>query len=179
MLVLGLLLVVLSGAVGVLLIAYNNGGDAQTVTMFGRDLGDVTMAQAFIAGLVVAAVFLIGLAMIMSAGRRARENRARYREARKEAKAAARERDELAQQLRKEEDHRNETAMAGNHQTVAGNRETVASNTDTMVTPPAGTPVGHDTRMGAPAADTTPPRHAAPPQQPVITNIKPGDSPTR
>jgi hypothetical protein len=165
MLILGLLLVVLSGAVGVLLIAYNNGGDAQTVTMFGRDLADVTMAQAFIAGLVVAAVFLIGLSMIMSAGRRARENRARYREARKEAKVAARERDELAEQLRKEEDHRHEP---------------VGSNTDTMVTPPAGTPAPHDTRTGAPAADMTPPRHAAPPQQqPAITNIKPGDSPTR
>ena len=168
MLILGLLLVVLSGAVGVLLIAYNNDGDAQTVTMFGRDLADVTMAQAFIAGLVVAAVFLIGLSMIMSAGRRARENRARYREARKEAKVAARERDELAEQLRKEEDHRHEP---------------VGSNTDTMVTPPAGTPVPpRDTRTGAPAADMTPPpRHAAPQpqQQPVITNIKPGDSPTR
>lgn len=166
MLVLGLLLVVLSGAVGVLLIAYNNGGDAQTVTMFGRDLADVTMAQAFIAGLVVAAVFLIGLSMIMSAGRRARENRARYREARKEAKAAARERDQLAEQLRKDEDdHRHEP---------------VGSYTDTMVTPPAGTPVPHDTRAGTPAAGVTPPpRHAAQPQQPVITNIKPGDSPTR
>ena len=187
MLVLGLLLVVLSGAVGVLLIAYNNGGDTQTVTIFGRDLADVTMAQAFIAGLVVAAVFLIGLAMIMSAGRRAKENRTRYREARKEAKAAARERDELAQQLRKEEEHRHDP-MAGNadnrREPMGGNadhrHQPVASNTDTMVTPPAGTPVGHDTRMGAPAADTTPPRHAAQPQQqPVITNIKPGDSPTR
>jgi hypothetical protein len=167
MLVLGLLLVVLSGAVGVLLIAYNNGGDAQNVTMFGRDLGDVTMAQAFIAGLVVAAVFLIGLSMILSAGRRARENRSRYREARREAKSAAKERDQLAEQLRKEEDdHRHEP---------------VGSNTDTMVTPPAGTPVPHDTRTGVPAAGTTPPpRHAAEPQQqPVITNIKPGDSPTR
>lgn len=168
MLILGLLLVVLSGAVGVLLIAYNSGGSEQTVTMFGRDLADVTMAQAFIAGLVVAAVFLIGLWMIMSAGRRARENRARYREARKEAKVAARERDELADQLRHEETHRHEP---------------VASNTDTMVTPPAGTRVPHDTRAAAsppPADGTPPPRHAAPPaEQPVITNIKPGDSPTR
>ncbi|MGB3437541.1 MAG: hypothetical protein WBA97_02210 [Actinophytocola sp.] len=164
MLILGLLLVVLSGAVGVLLIAYNNGGDAQTVTMFGRDLGDVTMAQAFVAGLVVAALFLIGLSMIMSAGRRARENRARYREARREAKAAARERDELAEQLRKEEDdHRHEP---------------VASSTDTMVTPPAGTPAPHDARTGAPAASMAPPRQATQ-QQPVVTNIKPGDSPTR
>jgi hypothetical protein len=167
MLVLGLLLVVLSGAVAVLLIAYNNGGDAQTVTMFGRDLADVTMAQAFIAGLVVAAVFLIGLSMIKSAGRRAKENRSRYREARKEAKVAAKERDELAEQLRKEEDHR--------HDPVGGGQ------TDTMATPPAGTQMPHDNRMGAPAPDMTPPRHAVPPQQqqPVITNIKPGDSPTR
>ncbi|GAB1513819.1 hypothetical protein [Actinophytocola sp. KF-1] len=166
MLVLGLLLVVLSGAVGVLLIAYNTGGEQQAVNLFGRDIADVTVMQAFVAGLVVAAVFLIGLSMILSAGRRARENRARYREARKEAKAAARERDELAEQLRKEEDHRHEP---------------VASNTDTMVTPPAGTPVSHDPRTAPqpPAAGTTPPRHAVPPQQPVITNIKPGDSPTR
>jgi hypothetical protein len=169
MLVLGLLLVVLSGAVGVLLIAYNTGGEQQTVTLFGRDIADVTVMQAFVAGLVIAALFLIGLSMILSAGRRARENRARYREARKEAKAAARERDELAEQLRKEEDdHRHEP---------------VASNTDTMVTPPAGTPVTHDPRTAPqpPAAGTTPPRHAVPPQQqqPVITNIKPGDSPTR
>ncbi len=168
MLVLGLLLVVLSGAVGVLLIAYNTGGEQQAVNLFGRDIADVTVMQAFVAGLVVAAVFLIGLSMIMSAGRRARENRARYREARKEAKAAARERDELAEQLRKEEDHRHEP---------------VASNTDTMVTPPAGTPVSNDPRTAPPppAAGTQAPRHAVPPQQqqPVITNIKPGDSPTR
>jgi hypothetical protein len=189
MLILGLLLVVVSGAAGVLLIAYNNGGAEQTVTMFGRDLATVTMMQAFVAGLVVALVFMLGLWMIMSAGRRARENRARYREARKEAKAAARERDELAEQLRKEEDHR---------------REPVADNSDTMVTPVAGTPLPQrhagsrdmrddhnnmrddhrntrdaypaDQQAGAP----TQPRPTAPVgQQPVITNIKPGDSPTR
>ena len=164
MLVLGLLLVVLSGVVGVLLIAYNTGGEQQTVTMFGRDLADVTVMQAFVAGLVVAAVFLIGLSMILSAGRRAKENRHRYREARREAKAAARERDELAEQLRKEEDHRHTP---------------VTDNTETMVTPPVGTPVPHDTRTAPPSAAATEPRHAVPPQQPVITNIKPGDSPTR
>ncbi len=172
MLILGLLLVVVSGAAGVLLIAYNNGGAEQTVTMFGRDLGDFTMMQAFIAGLVVALVFTLGLWMIMSAGRRARENRARYRAARKEAKAAAAERDELAEQLHREEEHRHEP---------------VASNTDTMVTPPAGTPVTRDGRTqvsGAPGEGQVgappQPRHAAPMgQQPVITNIKPGNSPTR
>jgi hypothetical protein len=171
MLILGLLLVVLSGAVGVLLIAYNTGGAEQTVTLFGRDVADVTMMQAFVAGLVVAAVFLIGLSMILSAGRRAKQNRARYHEARKEAKTAARERDELAEQLRKEEEHRNEP---------------VAADTDTMATPPVGNQAGYDNRNQSaydnrPAMDTTPQpsRHAVNAQQPVITNIKPGDSPTR
>jgi uncharacterized membrane protein len=175
MLILGLLLVAVSGAAGVLLIAYNNGGAAETVTVFGRDLGSYTMMQAFVAGLVVALVFMLGLWMIMSAGRRAKENRARYRDARREAKAAARERDELAEQLHREEENRREPVGS--------------SNTDTMVTPPAGTHAPmHDNRAPAPGtpAASQPvgappqPRHAAPAgQQPVITNIKPGDSPTR
>ena len=61
MLILGLLLLVVSGAAGVLLIAYNNGGPEQTVTMFGRDWTSATMMEAFVAGLVVAAVFLLGM----------------------------------------------------------------------------------------------------------------------
>jgi hypothetical protein len=154
MLILGLLLLVLSGAAGVLLIAYNTGGAEQTVTMFGRDWTSATMMEAFIAGMVVAAVFLLGLWMIMSAGRRASQNRARYHEARREARTAARERDKLAEQLQKEEDRREST-------------------TQTMVTPPTGT------TAPTPGAPPTP-RHAAPSgQQPVITNIKPGDSPTK
>jgi 1,6-anhydro-N-acetylmuramate kinase len=53
-----------------------------------------------------------------------------------------------------------------------------------MVTPPAGTPIPHNARandvpaqpVGAPPT----PRHSAPVgQQPVITNITPGNSPTR
>jgi hypothetical protein len=152
MLILGLLLVVVSGAAGVLLIAYNNGGAEQTVTMFGRDWTSVTMAEAFIAGLVVAAVFLLGLWMITGASRRARANRARYHEVRREARTAARERDKLAARLDKEEDRRDQ---------------------DTVVTPANGTPAHTE---GAPPT----PRHAAPTgQQPVITNIKPGDSPTK
>jgi len=167
MLILGLLLVVVSGAAGVLLIIDNNGGAEQTVTMFGRDLGSFTMMQAFVAGLVVALVFMLGLWMIMSAGRRARENRSRYRAARKEAKSATAERDDLAEQLRHEEER----------------REPVGSHTDTMATPPSGTPVrNHDPRAQAAAAPPQQPaRHSAQmgQQQPVITNIKPGNSPTR
>ncbi|OLF16776.1 hypothetical protein [Actinophytocola xanthii] len=178
MLILGLLLVVASGAAAAVLIAYNSGGTAQTVDAFGRELGDFTLAQAFIAGVVVALVFLLGLAMVMMAGRRGRENRARYREARREAKAAAAERDELAEKLRRDEENR--AKHDSGQQTV-------------VTTPPASQPAAHNqptqpvstqggTPSGAPAAapntsgDTGRRGHE---QQPVITNIRPGQSPSR
>jgi ABC-type nickel/cobalt efflux system permease component RcnA len=165
MLILGLLLVVLSGAAAALLIAYNNGGAEQTITMFGRDLANVNAMEAYLAGIATALVFLLGLWMILSAGRRARENRSRYREARNEAKMAAKERDQLAEQLRHDEEQRHDhdarTPMP---------REPVNSHTDTMVTPPA----------GQPAAAPVGARHATPNErQQVITNITPGQSPTR
>jgi hypothetical protein len=180
MLILGLLLVVASGAAAAVLIAYNSGGTAQTVDAFGRELGDFALAQAFIAGVVVALVFMLGLAMVMMAGRRGRENRARYREARREAKAAAAERDELAEKLRRDEE----------------NRATHGTGEQTVVTtPPTNTnqPVGHNqptqpvaTQGGSPnATPATPPNDSgdtgrrAHEQQPVITNIRPGQSPSR
>jgi ABC-type nickel/cobalt efflux system permease component RcnA len=170
MLILGLLLVVLSGAAAALLIAYNNGGAEQTVTLFGRDLANVTMLEAFLAGIVTALVFLLGLWMIMSAGRRARENRARYREARKEAKVAAKERDELAEQLRHDEEQRHEQETTAAMSRPPTQRDAMGGNTDTMVTSP----------VGQPAAPPPGARHAATPErQQVITNITPGQSPTR
>lgn len=160
MLILGLLLVVLSGAAAALLIVYNGSGAEQAVSLFGKDLTSVTVMQAFVAGLVVALVFMIGLWMVMSAARRARENRARYRAARKETKVVAAERDELAEQLRHDEERHAD--------------EPVSGNTDTTATPPAGTPDASQP-VGAPPQ----PRHAASAgQQPVTTNIKPGQSPT-
>jgi hypothetical protein len=164
MLILGLLLVVASGAAAVILIAYNTGGTAQTVTAFGRDIADVTLMQAFVAGIVVALVFLLGLSMILMAGRRGRENRARYRQARREAKTAAAERDELADQLRRDEEHRaTDPAVAP----PAGQpTQPVASQPGTPAPPPPGT------------ADTG--RHAVPHEQRgPITNIRPGQSPSR
>ena len=159
MLILGLLLVVVSGAAAAVLIAYNSAGAAETVSAFGRDIADVTLMQAFVAGIVVALIFLLGLWMIVSAGRRSREHRARYREARREARAAAKERDDLAERVRKEEEHR------------AG-QETVAMPVPTGEQPAvdaSGKPV-----EGKHAADPTV-RH----QQPVITNIHEDQSPTR
>jgi ABC-type nickel/cobalt efflux system permease component RcnA len=158
MLILGLLLVVVSVVAAAVLIAYNSGGTAETVSAFGRDIADVTLMQAFVAGIVVSLVFLLGLWMIMLAGRRGRENRHRYREARREAKTAAAERDELAEKLRKDEEHHatqhTQPVPAQPTQPMA-NQSTVDTSTDNS------------------------PRHAAHDQQPVITNIRPGQSPSR
>jgi hypothetical protein len=151
MLILGLLLVVVSGAAAAVLIAYNATGPAETVTAFGRDIANVTLMQAFVAGVVVALVFLLGLWMVMSAARRGREHRARFREARREAKAAAKERDELADRIRKDEEVRSE-------------QETVAM--------PAATHAGEPVE-GRHAQPTD--RH----QQPVITNVNEGQTPAK
>jgi ABC-type nickel/cobalt efflux system permease component RcnA len=151
MLILGLLLVVVSGAAAAVLIAYNSAGTAETVTAFGRDIANVTLMQAFVAGVVVALVFLLGLWMILSAARRGREHRARFREARRDAKAAAKERDELADRIRQEEE-------------VRAEQETVAMPVGTK----AGEPV--DGRHAQPTD-----RH----QQPVITNVNEGQTPAK
>ncbi|MPZ83741.1 MAG: hypothetical protein GEV28_26450 [Actinophytocola sp.] len=149
MLILGLLLVVVSGAAAVVLIAYNTGGAAETVSAFGRDITDVTMMQAFVAGLVVALVFVLGAWLLVVGGRRGREHRARYRDARREAKATAKERDELADRLRDEDEQRagQETAA---HPVPPAERSAADERTEPM--PTAG--------------------------RPAVTNIHEGQSPT-
>lgn len=106
MLILGLVLIIASGAVATVLIAHNGDGTPQTVFAFGRDVADVTVMEAFAAGIVVALVFVLGIWMTVVGARRSREYRARYREARHAARAAARERDELAERMRQEEEYR-------------------------------------------------------------------------
>jgi ABC-type nickel/cobalt efflux system permease component RcnA len=130
MLVLGLLLVVMSGAMAAVLIAYNAHGATDTVWVFGRDIADVTVQQAFIAGIVVALLFVLGIWLIVAGGRRVRDQRAEFREARREAIAAARERDELAEMLRQEDTYRGEQetdflpAGVGNRGGNSGRRHT-------------------------------------------------------
>lgn len=103
MLILGLLLVVVSAAAVASLVAYNSsGGPEQLIVLFGRDVLSVTPLQAFLAGIVVAVVFCLGVWMIVTTERRRRVVRSEFRAARREAKIAAKERDELAKQLEHE-----------------------------------------------------------------------------
>lgn len=103
MLILGLLLVVLSAAAVIVLLAYNgSGGTGQTVAVFGWDISGVTPLGAFLSGVALALIFCVGLWMVVSTGRQRRLARARYLEERRKADAAAAERDELAEQLARE-----------------------------------------------------------------------------
>jgi hypothetical protein len=92
MLLVGLLLVVLSGAFAGLLIAYNtSGGPEYTVTLFDRDIATLDTLQVFVSGLALALVFCLGLWMMGTS--------ARLRRARRQAQEAAVERDRFATDL--------------------------------------------------------------------------------
>jgi hypothetical protein len=73
MLIAGLLLLVASGAVTALLISYNHsGGQDYTVKMFGNTLGHFNTPAAFVAGLALALLFCLGIAMTTGHIRRTR-----------------------------------------------------------------------------------------------------------
>jgi ABC-type nickel/cobalt efflux system permease component RcnA len=150
MLILGLLLVLSSAAAVVLLLAYNAGGPEQTIVLFGREIADATPADTFVAGIVLALVFCLGLWMVVATGRQRRLARSKYLAEHRKAEAVAAERDQLAEQLARE-------------------REAAAPMHD-RTTATSGTPGPNTTVSGAAAPDrdiTT--RHAAA-DQPTSTN---------
>jgi heme exporter protein D len=151
MLILGLVLVVVSAAAGVLLIAYNHsGGPEQTVVLFGRDLAHVTPTQAFIAGMVVALVFCLGVWMVANVSRRRAAIRSDYRAVRREARTAAAERDKLARELERERATEPEPAVRTTEPVApARAAEPVADGT----AEPRG--IGRYFRRGRHTADTT------------------------
>jgi hypothetical protein len=101
----GLLLVVLGGAFAGLLIAYNtSGGPEYTVTLFDREIATVDTLQAFVSGSGLALVVCLGLWMMGTS--------ARLRRARRQAEAAAAERDRLANDLAQQQIWRTEAAAS-------------------------------------------------------------------
>jgi hypothetical protein len=136
MLILGLLLVVLSAAAAALLVAYNSsGGPEQMIALFGRDLASVNPLEAFVAGIVLTLIFGLGVWMVTAAGRRARAVRSEYRSVRRETRAVAAERDELAEQLARER----EAAAAQERDIAAGQPAPgPAPARDEVVAPQAG-----------------------------------------
>lgn len=76
MMLLGLLLAAVVAAFTALLIAYNTGGGPEyTVTMFDQDVVTLNSLAIFCAGLALALLFCLGLAMMAMSRRRARRHR--------------------------------------------------------------------------------------------------------
>ena len=105
MVLLGLLLLILSGAAVALLAIFNgSGGPTYSVELFGNEVAVVNAWQIFAAGVVAALAFSLGLWMVSAGGRRRRVLRSEVKAARHDAEAAATERDRLAEQLDKQQE---------------------------------------------------------------------------
>ncbi|MDF9813724.1 hypothetical protein [Streptomyces sp. SPB162] len=97
MLFLGLVLLAATGTLTALLIADNlGGGPDYTVALLGHDLVRMNSLAIFCAGLALALVFCLSLAMAGEGAKLRRRKAVRLREARKDADAAVAERDALA-----------------------------------------------------------------------------------
>ncbi len=103
MLLIGLLIVVAAAAFAGAVVSENWGGPTYTVHGFGHVLGHLTLAQIFLSGVVLTAIFFLGLwvASVSSRIRRRTSNRRRAenRATREERDALLAERDRLASEL--------------------------------------------------------------------------------
>jgi len=103
MLLIGLLIVVAAAAFAGAVVSENWGGPTYTVHGFGHVLGHLTLAQIFLSGVVLTAIFFVGLwvASVSSRIRRRTSNRRRAenRATREERDALLAERDRLANEL--------------------------------------------------------------------------------
>jgi carbohydrate-selective porin OprB len=116
--IVGIVLVVLSVAVGVAAVAFNGAGSTHEITAFGQHVVNANETQVFVGGIVIGLVFCVGVWMVSVAGRRRRALRAEFRAARREAADAGRERDRLAEQLSTQQEitqREQETAVIGRH----------------------------------------------------------------
>lgn len=100
MLLLGLVLLGAAGAFAGLLVAQNTtAGPDYSVSLFGFDLGRLSLPQAFLAGIALALIFSLGLALAVGSMLRARHRRVARLAERREASRLRAERDELAARL--------------------------------------------------------------------------------
>lgn len=100
MLLLGLVLLGAAGTFAGLLVMQNSaGGPDYAVSLFGFDLGRLSTPQAFLAGIALALVFCLGLALAIGSRLRAHHRRAARLAEEREAIRVRAERDEYAARL--------------------------------------------------------------------------------
>jgi uncharacterized membrane protein len=103
MLIIGFLIVVAVAVFAGVVLSDNWGGSTVSITGFGHVLGNLTMAEVFLSGVVLTAIFFVGAWLIMLSSRMrrraSRTRRAETRAARQEREEIAAERDRLAREL--------------------------------------------------------------------------------
>lgn len=143
MAVLGLLLMLAAGALTAGVVLSNT--NRISAEAFGVTLSNVSVGGLFVAGVVTALVFALGLWMLLQGMRRARRRRLERREivrdTRDQTASLAAERDRLEKELEAERARRAGTAPVGTERTVV---ERAPVGSDTAVGPPDGADPGND-----------------------------------
>jgi uncharacterized membrane protein len=103
MLLIGLLIVAAAAVFAGVVVSANWGGPRYEISGFGHVLGHLTLAQIFLAGVVLTAIFFLGLWVASVSNRMRRRTssrrRAESRAAREEHESVVAERDRLAGEL--------------------------------------------------------------------------------
>jgi uncharacterized membrane protein len=103
MLIIGLLIMVAAAVFAGVVLSENWGGPTYEIDGFGRVLGHLTLAQIFIAGIALMAVFVVGMWVASVSSRMRRRasgrRRAETRAVREEREALIADRDRLATEL--------------------------------------------------------------------------------
>lgn len=106
MMFIGLLIALAAAAFAAVVLAENWGGVTYTIHGFGATLGSLTLAEIFLAGIILTAIFFIALwlASVSSIMRRraSARRRAEHRSVREEREALLAERDRLSRELEAE-----------------------------------------------------------------------------
>jgi len=95
MLLLGLLLVAAAGTFAGLLIVQNPAGPQDAVSVLGFEIGRLSTAQAFMAGIALALACCLGIALVAGSARRRHRRRAAWGGEQREAGGIQAERDDL------------------------------------------------------------------------------------
>ena len=141
MLILGFLIVVAVAVFAGVVLSDNWGGSTVSIAGFGHTLGHLTMAEIFLSGVVLTAIFFVGAWLIMLSSRMrrraSRSRRAETRAARQEREEIAAERDRLAGELEKAQANAQVAAPVTQQMPVAEPALTYPVGTDPAVTRPA------------------------------------------
>lgn len=106
MLFIGLLIAVAAAVFAGVVLAQNWGGTSHSIDGFGATLGSLTLAEIFLAGIILTAIFFLALWLASTSARMRRRasarRRAEHRSVREEHEAALADRDRLARELEAE-----------------------------------------------------------------------------